>query len=298
MEKWQVALCERAETSRPALDWPSHLGWWPISVRQGRALGHSGAGGGTVGFRRRPTMRCSGEDPGSKAVGWWTRFGGSGKVELTGRTCSTARCGWLEGNGSGCVVRGWWSIACSAGRLYTAARCSGHGRIGRREAGAGCPRWLNGGGNGGAVGAKGRGGRKGAPRWGVGALYSRQRRWTTAAWRWENGGQGNSSGEVMGMSKAVATAVWRRSARSGRRRFERLTLGAHGVLIFPIYSKLAQLRNRKRMPYLAPKILKFFILLYWWIMNKFLNCADIQISIDVELKFLEQIHKFELLVNF
>jgi hypothetical protein len=25
-------------------------------------------------------------------------------------------------------------------------------------------------------------------------------------------------------------------------------------------------------------------------MNNFLNCADIQVSIDVELKFLEQIH--------
>jgi hypothetical protein len=35
---------------------------------------------------------------------------------------------------------------------------------------------------------------------------------------------------------------------------------------------------------------KFCMLLDWGIMNNFLNCADIQISIDVELKFLEQIH--------
>jgi hypothetical protein len=40
----------------------------------------------------------------------------------------------------------------------------------------------------------------------------------------------------------------------------------------------------------APKIPKFCLLLDWGIMNNFLNCADIQISIDVELKFLEQIH--------
>jgi hypothetical protein len=32
------------------------------------------------------------------------------------------------------------------------------------------------------------------------------------------------------------------------------------------------------------------MLLDWGIMNNFLNCADIQISIVVELKFLEQIH--------
>jgi hypothetical protein len=69
-----------------------------------------------------------------------------------------------------------------------------------------------------------------------------------------------------------------------------MTLGAHGVLIFPIYSKLAQIGNQKRMPYLAPKISKFCMMLDWGIINNFLNCAHIQISIDVELKFLEQIH--------
>jgi hypothetical protein len=44
------------------------------------------------------------------------------------------------------------------------------------------------------------------------------------------------------------------------------------------------------MPYLALKIHKFLMLLDWGIMNNILNCGDIQISIDVELKFLEQIH--------
>jgi hypothetical protein len=40
----------------------------------------------------------------------------------------------------------------------------------------------------------------------------------------------------------------------------------------------------------ASKIPKFCMLLDWGIMNNFLNCSHIQISIDVELKFLEQIH--------
>jgi hypothetical protein len=44
------------------------------------------------------------------------------------------------------------------------------------------------------------------------------------------------------------------------------------------------------MSYLAPEIPKFGMLLDWGIVNNFLNCTDIQFSIDVELKFLEQIH--------
>jgi hypothetical protein len=44
------------------------------------------------------------------------------------------------------------------------------------------------------------------------------------------------------------------------------------------------------MPYLTPKILKFYMLLDWGIINNFINCANIVISIDVELKFLENIH--------
>jgi hypothetical protein len=44
------------------------------------------------------------------------------------------------------------------------------------------------------------------------------------------------------------------------------------------------------MPCDAPQIPKFCMLLDWGTMNNFFYCADIQISIDVELKFLEQIH--------
>jgi hypothetical protein len=64
--------------------------------------------------------------------------------------------------------------------------------------------------------------------------------------------------------------------------------GPHTVLIFPIYPKLAQHGNKK-MSYLPPKNPKFCMLLDWGIMNNILNCADIKFSIDVELKFLEQI---------
>jgi hypothetical protein len=32
------------------------------------------------------------------------------------------------------------------------------------------------------------------------------------------------------------------------------------------------------------------MLLYWGIMNNSLNCADIQFSMELELKILEQIH--------
>jgi hypothetical protein len=93
-------------------------------------------------------------------------FWGGGKEEFTERTCSTMRCGRPEGNDGGGGVRGWWSTARCAGRLYTAARCSGHGRISRREARVGCPQRLSSDRNGGAVGVKGGGGRKGDPRWG------------------------------------------------------------------------------------------------------------------------------------
>jgi hypothetical protein len=44
------------------------------------------------------------------------------------------------------------------------------------------------------------------------------------------------------------------------------------------------------MPYLALKIPKFCMLLYWGTVNNSLNCSYIQISTELELKFLEQIH--------
>jgi hypothetical protein len=93
----QVALCKRAETGWPTSDWPNHLGWWPISVRQGRALSHGGAGGCPAGFRWHPAMRCSGEGPGSKAVGWWTHFGAAGR-KISPKECAL-RCGVFSRRG-------------------------------------------------------------------------------------------------------------------------------------------------------------------------------------------------------
>jgi hypothetical protein len=94
------------------------------------------------------------------------------KNELYGEVWSAGR------NGGGGGIRGWWSTARGAGRLYTVAWCSGRGRIGWREARVGCLWWLSGGGNGGAVGGERRRRKKGCSTVGVGALYSRQRRWT------------------------------------------------------------------------------------------------------------------------
>jgi hypothetical protein len=76
-----------------------------------------------------------------------THLGSQDRVVLTRRTSSTVMCGWPEGNGGGGRRPGWWSAAHGAGRSYSAARCSGCGRICRREAGVGCPWWLNGGGH-------------------------------------------------------------------------------------------------------------------------------------------------------
>jgi hypothetical protein len=52
-----------------------------------------------------------------------------------------------RGTAVGGGARGWWSVARGAGRSYSTARCSGCGRICRREAGVGYPWWLDGGGH-------------------------------------------------------------------------------------------------------------------------------------------------------
>jgi hypothetical protein len=144
--------------------------------RQGRALGRGGVGGGPFEFRRLPAMRCSGEGPRSKAVGWWARFEVMGRKKLTRRMSSTMRCGRPEGNGGGGGgIRG-------GGRQLT-VRCSGCGRGGRRGTGAVCLRWLSDGEQGGAVAMRGGGGRRGRAR-GVDALYSRQRQWSRRRKRW------------------------------------------------------------------------------------------------------------------
>jgi hypothetical protein len=43
------------------------------------------------------------------------------------------------------------------------------------------------------------------------------------------------------------------------------------------------------MPYLPPKIPHFCMLPDWGIVNNFISCANIQFSIELELKILEQI---------
>jgi hypothetical protein len=70
----------------------------------------------------------------------------------------------------------------------------------------------------------------------------------------------------------------------------RLTGGPSGFDIFLKLSKPTQTWKIKMDVLLAPKFSKFCMLLDWGIMNNFIYCADIQISIDVESKFLEQIH--------
>jgi hypothetical protein len=230
-------------------------------------LDYDGAGGGPAGFRRRLVTRCSGEGPGSKVVGWWTHFGAarrkSSPEERAQRRGVVDRRGTVVGAASGCGgqrlgVRGGCTRCCGAqgmvetvGERPEQAVHGGSATVGMAAQWGGKKRWR----------------KKGCSTVGVGALYSRQRRWTAAAWRWGNGGWGNSGGEIVGIGKVAAATILKRSVRSRRRRSERLTLGAYGVLIFPIYSKLAQLGNRERMSYLPPKIPKFCMLLDWGIMN-------------------------------
>jgi hypothetical protein len=66
--------------------------------------------------------------------------------------------------------------------------------------------WLDSGGIGSTVGAMGRGGRKEAPRWGVGALYSCQRRWTEAGAATKSG-VGKQRRGSHGRGKEAATAI-------------------------------------------------------------------------------------------
>jgi hypothetical protein len=142
-------------------------------------------------------MRCSGEGSGSKAVGWWTRFGAPGRKsspeEHALRQDVVGRMGRAVGATSGVVV--------------DSSRCSGRGRIGRREAGVGYLQRLGDGRNGGTVGGESWRRKKGISTVGVGAVYRRQRRWTTTAWRQGNVGQGSGSSEAVGMGKAAAAAV-------------------------------------------------------------------------------------------
>jgi hypothetical protein len=66
--------------------------------------------------------------------------------------------------------------------------------------------------------------------------------------------------------------------------------GPSGYDIFLELSKLAQTWKLKMYSLRCSKNSQIFHSARLRIMNIFLNCADIQISTDVELKFLEQIH--------
>jgi hypothetical protein len=86
--------------------------------------------------------RCSGEGPGSKAVGWWTNFWAAGRKKLTG---STVMCSRPEGNGGGGGVRGWWSTFLDReGCTWRHGARGGNGEFGGGRDGA--MQWLDGGG--------------------------------------------------------------------------------------------------------------------------------------------------------
>jgi hypothetical protein len=100
-------------------------------------------------------------------------------------------------------------------------------------------------------GVKGRGRRKGAPRWGWAPFIAARGGGRRAAQHGGETGGGNQRPQLErrrhGLGANVQTVG--------------LTRGPHAVLIFPIYPELAQFGNQKRMPYLTPKIPKFCMLL-------------------------------------
>jgi hypothetical protein len=125
-----------------------------------------------------PVMRCSGEGPGSKAVGWWTSFGVVGEEEAhrknelgevwsavgerrwgqrLGVVVGSSRCGKVVHGGA---VLGVWSSLSERDRSGLSRRLS-DGEWGGEGGGGGKGRSTEGG--------------------GVGALYSPQRRWM----RWQ-----------------------------------------------------------------------------------------------------------------
>jgi hypothetical protein len=126
--------------------------------------------------------RCSREGPGSKAVGWWTRFGVVGRKKLTGRMSSTVRCGRLEGTAVGAASGG------GGRQLAVRGGCTRwRGAQGVVESVGERPEWAVCGGS--AVagmvaqwGVKGGGGRKGAPRWGWAPFIAARGGGRRAAW--------------------------------------------------------------------------------------------------------------------
>jgi hypothetical protein len=82
----------------------------------------------------------------------------------------------------------WWSAASGAGWSYSVARCFGCGRGSRRGARAAVHGSSAAAGMVGVRAVKWRRRKKRVLHGGGWLLYSHQRRWTTAAWRWESVG--------------------------------------------------------------------------------------------------------------
>jgi hypothetical protein len=82
----------------------------------------------------------------------------------------------------------------------------------------------------------------------------------------------------------VVSAVWVPSVQ------ETDTRGPHGFDFSNLSKTGSTWKSKKNALSSSPKIPKFCMLIDWGIMNNFLKCVDIEFSIDVELKFLEQIH--------
>jgi hypothetical protein len=82
-------LCRGTRPTRLVTAQPT----WPVGLRLrvGELAPTAPVDGGPAEFRRRPMMRCSGEGPGSKAVGWRTSFGAAGRKKLTEERCPWGR---------------------------------------------------------------------------------------------------------------------------------------------------------------------------------------------------------------
>jgi hypothetical protein len=111
-------------------------------------------------------MRCSGEGPGSKAVGWWTRFGAAGrKSSPEEHALWRGVVGWRGtavgaasgGGGRQLVVWGGCTWRrCAQGMVESVGERTEQVVHGGSVAAGTMAQW----------GAKGGGGRKDAPRWG------------------------------------------------------------------------------------------------------------------------------------
>jgi hypothetical protein len=90
----------------------------------------------------------------------------------------------------------------------------------------------------------------------------------------------NGGTEAVGAGKTVAAAVQRCSALPGRLCLDRVTdqWDPCGFRFFQFIQNQLNFKNSKWVPYVDLKIPNFGMRLDWYIMNNFLNCADIQFS--------------------